>query len=144
VEPYALVQRWGWWYLVGYCRLRQGVRSFRIDRIVALALLDEAFLPPAGFDIHAYLATEPAATAQQRVQLRFGPAAAAVAWEQRYQWANIVTEADGGVLVTLVTPDLEWAVSTVLAYSGLAVAVAPPELRDLVRERAQVVAAQYE
>ncbi len=37
LDPYALVHRWGWWYVVGYCHLRQAMRSFRVDRIVELA-----------------------------------------------------------------------------------------------------------
>jgi predicted DNA-binding transcriptional regulator YafY len=41
VEPAALVGSGEAWYLVGYCRLRGGGRSFRLDRIVAAALTDE-------------------------------------------------------------------------------------------------------
>lgn len=43
VEPYALAYRDEAWYLDGYCRLRQDVRSFRLDRIHALAPLPEKF-----------------------------------------------------------------------------------------------------
>lgn len=35
VEPLALVGSGRAWYLVGYCRLRQGERAFRLDRIAA-------------------------------------------------------------------------------------------------------------
>jgi predicted DNA-binding transcriptional regulator YafY len=41
VEPAALVGSGEAWYLVGYCRLRSGGRSFRLDRIVGAALTDE-------------------------------------------------------------------------------------------------------
>ena len=58
VDPYALVHRWGWWYLVAYCHLRGELRTFRVDRIEALQLLAEGFAQPATFDIHAYLAQE--------------------------------------------------------------------------------------
>lgn len=143
VDPYALVHRWGWWYVVGYCHLRKNVRSLRVDRIVELAILPQQFVVPSEFDIQAYLATEPVAANQQRVQLRFAPPAARVAWENRYQWDAIHEETDGSALVTLVTPDLQWAASTVLAYGGMAVAVAPDELCQLVREYAQAIAAQY-
>ena len=36
IDPYALVHRWGWWYAIAYCHLRQGERTFRLDRIVEL------------------------------------------------------------------------------------------------------------
>lgn len=144
VEPYAIVHRWGWWYLVGYCRLRMDVRSFRVDRILELTLLPQHFTRPATFDAQAYLATETVAAAQQAVQLRFDPDFATVAWENRYQWETIATEADGSVTVTMLTPDLMWAASMVLAYNGLATVVDPPELKGLVRERAVAIAQQYE
>lgn len=35
VEPVALANTGGHWYLVGYCRLRRGPRWFRTDRITA-------------------------------------------------------------------------------------------------------------
>jgi predicted DNA-binding transcriptional regulator YafY len=35
VEPVALANTGGYWYLVGYCRLRQAPRWFRTDRVIA-------------------------------------------------------------------------------------------------------------
>ena len=29
LDPYALVHQRGWWYVIGYCHLRQEVRTFR-------------------------------------------------------------------------------------------------------------------
>lgn len=143
VDPYALVHRWGWWYLVGYCHLRQAVRSFRLDRISQLQMLASTFVQPADFDINAYLATELTAQPQQRVQLRFAPDAAQVVQDSRYLWETISEAADGSFVVTLVTPDLQWAASTVLAYAGLATVLEPVALRTLVRERALLLAQQH-
>ena len=50
---------------------------------------------------------------------------------------------DGSVTVTFGATDIEWAVSTVLSYSGLAIALEPQELCDLVAERAEWIAGQY-
>ncbi len=33
-DPYGLVYRAGRWYIVGWCHLRRGLRSFRLDRVV--------------------------------------------------------------------------------------------------------------
>lgn len=49
VDPYGLAQI-GPWYLVGYCHLRQDLRTFRLDRIEQVRLSDHAFERPAGFD----------------------------------------------------------------------------------------------
>lgn len=143
IDPYAIVHRWGWWYLVGYCHVRQGVRSFRVDRIADLQPLAQPFAWPVDFDIQTYLATDLGAQPQQRVRLHFTPAGVQAARESRYLWETMTETADGGVEVTLVTPDLLWGASTVLAYAGLATVLEPAELRVLVRERALMLAQQH-
>ena len=41
VEPHAFVGNGPLWYVVGWCRLRDDARSFRVDRIRAARLTDE-------------------------------------------------------------------------------------------------------
>lgn len=43
VEPYALLHYRDVWHLTGFCRLRGDMREFRLDRIDALATLDQHF-----------------------------------------------------------------------------------------------------
>jgi len=48
VRPLALFY-WGpAWTLAAWCELRDDFRSFRLDRILQLAVLDEAFTPETG------------------------------------------------------------------------------------------------
>lgn len=144
VDPYALVHRWGWWYAIGYCHLRQAVRSFRVDRIAQLTLLGETFAEPADFDVQAYLATDMRFQPTLRMRLQFAPQFAQVALDDRTQWEAVEELADGSVVVSLSATDLEWAASTVLAYGGAAVVLEPEELRRLVRERALGLATLHE
>jgi predicted DNA-binding transcriptional regulator YafY len=46
VEPAALVGSADAWYLVGHCRLRDGARVFRLDRIATARLTGEPADPP--------------------------------------------------------------------------------------------------
>lgn len=55
VEPYGIVHMDGRWYVVGRCRLREALRTFRLDRVSALEVSDQTFDRPAGFDAKAYL-----------------------------------------------------------------------------------------
>jgi predicted DNA-binding transcriptional regulator YafY len=55
VDPYGLVYRAGFWYAPGYCHLREAVRTFRLDRIEAVELLEDAFERPSDFDSLAYV-----------------------------------------------------------------------------------------
>ncbi|MCD1260607.1 WYL domain-containing protein [Paenibacillus athensensis] len=55
IDPYGLVFWKNRWYVVGYCRLRSEVRSFRVDRIRALSGSGERFERPANFSAREFL-----------------------------------------------------------------------------------------
>ena len=55
LEPYGIVHMDGRWYAVGRCRLREALRTFRLDRVSEMELGDETFDRPVGFDAKAYL-----------------------------------------------------------------------------------------
>jgi predicted DNA-binding transcriptional regulator YafY len=145
LDPYALVHRWGWWYVVGYCHLRGALRTFRIDRIADLTLLEHAFDPPheAGFDLHAYLETDLVAQPQIKVRMRFLPEGADLARQSITYWETLEKETNGSVVVTFPAPNLQWAASTALAYGPLVVILEPPELRSIVHDWAQAAATHY-
>ncbi len=54
-DPYGLAFRSGCWYVVGMCRVRSDLRSFRLDRIVEVEARPASFARPAGFDALAAL-----------------------------------------------------------------------------------------
>lgn len=54
-DCYGLAYHNGRWYAAGYCHLRQDTRVFRLDRIQALEVREEGFIPPATFDCLAYV-----------------------------------------------------------------------------------------
>ena len=58
LDPYALVYREGAWLVVGWCHLRQEIRSFRVDRIHEAVMAPKPKSPdferPADFDVKAY------------------------------------------------------------------------------------------
>jgi predicted DNA-binding transcriptional regulator YafY len=52
VEPLGLVLKSGAWYLVG--QVEGDARTYRISRILELAILDQRFERPANFDLESY------------------------------------------------------------------------------------------
>ena len=54
-DPYGLLYRNGCWYVGGHCHLRTGLRSFRLDRVEEVTMLETGFKRPAGFDAGAHL-----------------------------------------------------------------------------------------
>jgi predicted DNA-binding transcriptional regulator YafY len=55
VDPWALVVRHGRWYLLCHSYGADARRAYRIDRVLAVDLLDETFTPPADLDPVAVL-----------------------------------------------------------------------------------------
>ncbi len=55
VDPYGLLYRNGYWYMAGYCHLRQGLRVFRLDRVLAVQLRPSTFICPTDFDVLVFV-----------------------------------------------------------------------------------------
>ncbi|HLA06974.1 MAG TPA: YafY family protein [Anaerolineales bacterium] len=143
LDPYALVHRWGWWYVIGFCHARKEIRTFRVDRISDIALLDETFNIAHGFDLQVFLQNEPQAQQQIIARLRFEPASANILAGNHSYWKTVESNPDGSVEVTFPAPTLEWAASTTLAYGPAVEALEPPELRLMVAEWIGVTVQKY-
>ncbi|HWX67621.1 MAG TPA: YafY family protein [Rhodanobacter sp.] len=107
-DPYGLAYRAGAWYAVGMCHLRHGLRSFRLDRIGKVSLLDQSFSRPAGFDaldqlVHS-IATMPHAHAIE-VFLHTDLQAARRAFSLAF---GLLEPVQGGVLLRTSADDLAW------------------------------------
>jgi proteasome accessory factor C len=46
IEPWSVFASLGRWYVIGHCRLVDGQRTFRVDRIKQMEVLDEKFTRP--------------------------------------------------------------------------------------------------
>jgi predicted DNA-binding transcriptional regulator YafY len=143
IDPYKLVSRWGWQYCIGYCHLRRSPRTFRLDRICDLEVLDQTFAEPIDFDLEGYLAADPFFQPAVRARLRFGPEAAIMALDNRAYWETLENQPDGAVVVTFAAPDLEAAAGLVLRIGFPAVILEPEGLHALVRSQARALADHF-
>lgn len=143
LDPYALVHRAGWWYVVGYCHLRQALRYFRVDRITALSMTSHTFPEPVDFDARAYLAEMGQNIPQLKVRMRFAPQFVHLAAMGREYWETLEEQPDGSVIVTFGAPDVNAAASNALAYGPAVLVLEPVEVRNTVREWARWTSEQY-
>jgi predicted DNA-binding transcriptional regulator YafY len=143
LDPYALVHRWGWWYVIGYCHLRDALRTFRVDRIRELTLRRDTFEVPDDFDVHRYLAQETWFPPRYRVRMRFTPQGALEALDERAHWDTMEEQPDGSLVVTFGAAELEWAARVALWYGPDVVVLEPQELRQRLHQWARAVSSLY-
>lgn len=132
VEPLALVNERGVWYLEAYCRKAEGLRTFRVDRITEALVTTQSF-EPRGLAIHgrAFVATDlPVATvrldAGQEFSTREWPGAKAI---ERHD--------DGTLVVEVPYAGTGWVARQIVARLGAAQVVGPAEVRAAVAELAK-------
>jgi len=143
VEPYALTFRWGLWYLVGFCRLRQDTRTFRVDRIQQATPLEEQFTMPRDFSVREYLARSMTFEPAYTVVVHLDASVAPEAREWHGHWMELTDHADGSVTARFGVAGLDWAASWVLRQGAAAKVLEPPELAERVRVAAEGVLSHY-
>jgi proteasome accessory factor C len=134
VEPVLLQRLKQHWYAVAWCRKAGEVRSFRLDRIKSLDVLDEHFIN-RDLDLSGYAAdtpTSPVEETPRAVDLWFAPSAAGYEVENR----SAAQLTDGSAIWHTATNGDSWMIEEILAYRGQAMVTAPADLRQRVAERA--------
>ena len=129
VEPYGVAHHDARWYLVGFCRSRVALRSFRVDRIEEVQPLDGSYKIPDGFSARQYLQdTLPYAPSAREVRARLGmPLSLAV---RRVPHAKAVLEADGdSTLMRCGVDDFDWFAATLLTLGCKIEVLTPPEFK---------------
>src|ERR1700712_5071711 len=145
VTPMRLLSVDGRWYLEGWCQLADGVRLFRLDRMVEAAPgapagplpseavprdLAEGLFRPGDHDLTVVLELEPAARwvadyypVEHSSELQVVPGSPA--------------DSPKRLRVELRTPDPAWVIRLALRLGGQGRVVAPPQIVEAVREHAQ-------
>lgn len=135
-DCYGLAWRSSQWYAVGYCHLRAGLRSFRLDRMQSVVAVPASFTPPQDFDAARQLALGLASlprahTVRVRLKTDFVSARAAL-----FDLIGLFQPVGDEVLLTSQVDDLDWYARQ-LAHLPFDFAVLEPlALRQAVRDLA--------
>ena len=147
VDPYRLRHVEDSLYLIGYCALRKGVRTFAVDRIKTVALTDDHFDIPEEFDMQAFLQDSfgiyqgPPVT----VKIRFFKSVAGYVRERIWHSSQQLSDqADGSLLFTATVAGIEEISHWVLRWGAGAQVLAPDELRQTVSRHAAAMVACYQ
>lgn len=136
VDPMRLLLIDGRNYLEAWCRVAEGVRLFRLDRIDEVEVLDEPAMPPHEAEptdisdgLFQPLPDQPSAVLDLEPDAR---------WVAEYYSVEELTELDHGrVRVRMRYSDQSWMVRLVLGLGGLARVRRPESLAEEVRRRAE-------
>ena len=136
VEPWSVFSSMGNWYLSGYCRLAQGERSFRVDRIREAGNTGERFQPPKALPAPQIRYTPSVEDVRCRIELT--PAAR---WVLDYYPVDIVSEGPAGVVIEFSASDPLVAARLLLRLGPQARLLDGPEVREaVVSLRARILA----
>ena len=138
IDPYGIVHHQGRWYVVGWCHLREDVRMFRLDRVLAVEPREnETFVRPPDFDPAEYvlysLATLPYGwPIEVMLELSLEEA------RRRLPPDTGTFEAvKGGVLLRCQADNLDWMARTLIHVGCGFRVLHPPELRETLRQTAR-------
>lgn len=143
VDPMRLVAVAGRWYLEAWCHRAEDVRLFRLDRVVAVDLLDVDGTPP------------PDAVSREDGERLFTPSADDLLvtldlapgsrWVAEYYPVEDVEERpDGGLRVTLRTANPDWVPRLVMRLGGGGRIVAPDDIAQRLVAAASAALAHYD
>jgi predicted DNA-binding transcriptional regulator YafY len=145
VDPYTLLFQKGGIYLLGYAQNRQALRTFAVERILAVEPGKERFEIPEGFHAGQALAGAFGIVAEppMEVRIRFSPGIAHAIRDRIWHGSQSITdEADGGVLLSFRAGGKMEILSWLLSYGAHAELLEPGELREelagMVRETARI------
>ncbi len=139
VEPWGVLLRGGFWYLVGHDRLRDAKRTFRVDRIDGELAVGEggAFERPADFDPRTAFPADPKQighASDDAVDATVRIAALRAAAIERELGSHRVVDRreDGAIDVSVPATNLDAFRSWVIGLVDHAVVLGPPDVREHV------------
>ncbi len=146
VEPYFIIFRRRAFYFVAWCRMREEFRTFRLDRVLDVRVLDDHFTRRRGINARDYFegswdvfSGEPV-----DVEVRFTGTAARVIRSSRHHPHEQVEEiSDDEVIYRVNVCGLEEIKRWILGFGPEAVVISPERLRDDMREIGEYLTTEY-
>jgi predicted DNA-binding transcriptional regulator YafY len=133
-DPYGLTYYQHRWYVVGYCHLRQDLRSFRLDRITHINPVEANFYRPDGFDPLAYLMQAIAIMPRKYAFELLLKTNIDTAHKEVFDVLGILETTEDGIILRGSVEDLDWLARQVSIFSFDFVVREPDELKDELRK----------
>lgn len=147
VDPYGLTFRFGGWYVIGYCHLREDVRTFGVDRIRSLRLVNDHFKYPEGFDLEGYLErgwSLQADDAQETVVLHFDKGITPWISNCKFHPSQKITHRpDGSSIFEVTVAGVDEIKHWILGFGDKVEVLEPESLRNAIAAECGDMARKY-
>jgi len=134
-------------YVIAFCCQARRIRTFKIDRITDIELLDERYSIPTDFDANKFLATAWGITEHGKpltARLRFNAENPRIALETRWHPSQVVkAQPDGSAVATFRVPVTDEFISFVLRWGDKVEVLEPASLRKKVAGVARKMLGMY-
>lgn len=143
VESQGLIFHEGFWYLIAYCRLRQKILEFRLDRMKEATLTEEFFVKKE-VDLEAYKKASmlPKEALKTQVTLWFHKNVARYIQEE-YPKESIQMLPQGHLELKMKIASTRWLFSWLVEYGPMGKILEPDTIRQEYRQLLQKTIARY-
>lgn len=135
IEPIGLCHYSANWHLIGWCRLRNGYRDFRVSRIKRLQIKDEQFDIDAHPSLKEYIETMTHESDLQEVVVRFDKDVVKYLGSKKY-WHGFVREEEDADFVRMhfVTSSLNGFGRWLLMFTNAVRVESPASLQTMMQQ----------
>ena len=145
VEPLGVVYYADNWHMLGFCRLRQGIRDFRADCIEQIALLDEQFPVRKDFVLGEHMETFFSGRGEfRKIHLLFQPCIVPFATDRDRLGFVEERNTEAGVEMDFNFPDLNHFSRWLTQFGDGVEVLEPEELRERVKKLAVGILQLYD
>lgn len=146
IDPYRLFHSDGFWYVIGYCHLREDLRTFALDKIRSVTILHRYFAIRDNFDFDAYMANcwkkfylgDP-----EEVTIRFSPEAAKDIKRKKWHLSQEIKDnQDGSIDFTATISGHDEIMKWILSWGSKAKVLSPKALKEKIRREATLITKQ--
>lgn len=145
IEPIGLCHYSANWHLIGWCRLRNGYRDFRVSRIKRLQLKDEQFDLSVHPSLQEYIKSMASSHALHEVVLRFDKDVVKYMQNQKY-WYGFVREEEEKDFIRMhfVTGSLQGLARWLLMFTNAVRVESPAPLHTMMQEYSAEIKDHYQ
>lgn len=139
VSPLKLMYKAKAWYLKAFCTEKQDFRTFKLNRILELEVLEEGFSKQefAAVDIVSSKSYAPEPPCG-RITLRF-PKEMAYRVYDEFDATQVKQQENGDLIASACMPEDEWLISFLLSFGALVEVIEPVYLKGVLAEQARLI-----